>query len=316
GLQMSPAVGFNFTVKGENIKRHLVYLSAGTRNCTFDVDCDGCDNFVVNIFATSGQSDCRENFVRVRARNLTGSTGTGGVVGIIQNAHYNTVVVDVLGSSTTYYAVNVEGASGGPYPKGNKVINGSIRGQFAAGDVVRMQNADGTIVRNNSIYAYGTASAIASRTSGTNGSAHGGFIEGNIIDCQGQNCRGVFLVGLTGQPAYVGPNEISNTGTRSRVEAASGSLRYGRSRKVVVEGTTASITAGTTADSTITLPRALQTSGRLVNVTLRGASVDFANMAFWTGHVANAAETSIGIRFLNPDGSDQTIDYTLVVEGD
>lgn len=264
GLLCSPAIGFDFKLTGKNIKRHLLYLSAGARQNRVDVDCDGCGNYVVQLMSyAKGGSDGTslpvadqpatiENNVRVKARNLWEDVaGQSGVVAIAQNAHDNIIVLDgVQGAMDGPNGDGVGGTAPAPraaivvegtgysanasrnvaYPRGNKIIDGSVTGRFSGAYVIDIINADGSIIRGNSVKAIAAVGAIRSTTTGVNNAAHGGQIVGNSIDLMGQSLRGIYAE-VTHAETLVGANDIRNNNNWHLVEDQTvGRLRFEQSQ--------------------------------------------------------------------------------------
>ena len=319
GLLMESAESCSFVVRAKNIRRHALYLSAGASWNNVVCDVDGCGNYAAQIFALVPQAACQHNTVTLKTRNLTTDVAAqSGAIAIVGRAHYNTVTVFCTGNSTTYEAIRIEGATSGvqaDVPKGNKIVNGSIDGQFTGGDVIRMLNADGTHVRNNTIDAYATSSVIATRRTGTNLALHGGYIEGNSINAQGQAIKGIYNE-INTVPSYIGLNDIRNNGAALRVDDQTGGKRTGFSRRVVFSGTTASIGASTVGDTTVTLQDNIQVTGRQATVTLNGSSGSFFGAAYWTAVINAPSETQLTFRVSNGLASAQTFNYSGWVEGD
>jgi hypothetical protein len=316
GLLLSPGVSCKFRVTAKNIARHAVYLSAGARYNEIDADVDGCGNFAVQMYSLSTQPPTQYNSLKIRARNLTESVaGQSGAIAIVLNSHYNTVVVAAEGSTTTSQAVWLEGTNvAGQNPTGNKIINGSITGQFIGLDVIRETNCQDTIISGNTINAYATFSVIAFRNITTNPCTHGSHVFDNTINAQGQAIRGIYDECLV--PNYVGPNWITNNGAGLRVDAAtSGANRYGASRKFAFSGTTASIPNATTGDTTTTIPGSLATTGRNFSLFFTGSSGTLSGISV-VAIYNNPTETSFTWRAFNNSGGAQTISYAGTVEGD
>lgn len=316
GLILSPAENCNFDVKAKDISRHAVYLSAGSKHNKINVDVDGCDNYAVQLYSTDAQEETTMNTVVVNARNLGENvSGQSGAVAIIRKSNRNTAIVNHEGNNATAVSVLVEGSSGGPYPTANKIIDGSITGQFTGTSVIKMLNADSTVVSRNSLHAYGTNRVISMERTGTNGSTHGGFIYDNDIDAQAQSIRGIYNE-INAQPSFIGLNNIRNNGTGLRVDDQTGGKRQGFSRKLYVTGTTASINAGETGDVTVPLPDDLQTT-RHSSVSLTGASVQYFNKILaYIGTLSTLVADEHGLRFYNGHSAAQTIDFEAVIEGD
>lgn len=313
-LLMSPAESCELAVQATDTARHAVYLSAGSRHNKIVAHVDDCDNYAVQLYSTGAQDATELNEIVVFAQNLDETVANqGGAVAIVQNAHRNKVTVYHAGDGSTSQSVLVEGQSGGPYPIGNE-IGGKITGQFTGQDVVRMINADSTVIVPGTVLeAYATVSVIGMRRSGTNGSAHGGFIEGVVIDAQGQNCDGIYNE-INAQPSYIGPCEIRDTGTEPRVNDQSGGYREGFSRSTRFTGTTASITASGVGDTSAALLRDIATTRRHVDLRITDSSVDATGLIRRIGTPADS--THVAFRILNEGGSDQTFDYEGVVYGD
>jgi hypothetical protein len=232
----------------------------------------------------------------------------------VQKAHRNRVMVYHDGDGTTSYSVLVEGQSGGPYPLGNE-IGGNITGQFTGQDVIRLLNADSTtILPGTDIRAYATVDVIGMRRSGTNGIVHGGTIQGVSIDAQGQAIKGIYNEVNT-VPSIIGPCEIRNNSSGTRVDDQTSGWREGFSRCVRITGTTASITAGGSANTSASLTRAVGTARRNVSLRITGSSVD------GTGLIRRITEppaddTHVDFRLTNEGASDQTFNYEVTVWGD
>jgi len=315
GVLLSPAEACQLVVEAKTIARHAVYLSAGAVHNDITATVDGCNNFAVQIFSTSAQAACQYNTVRVKARNLGDNTGTSGACGIVQKSHYNNVIVDCQGNGATQFAVSVEGSSGGPYPYGNKVVDGSITGQYTGSGAIRLLNADSTFVARNTVDAYGTVEVISSRATGTNGSTHAGYIFDNKINAQAQSVFGIY-VEVTTVPTLVGTNDIRNNGASLRVKDNTGGKRTGYSRKVYFSGTTGTINSGTTGtDVVATLTDNLQVANRNGQINISGGSVSTVDKIVNANIVAAAAETTLTFRAYN-SGSNQTLTYTGWCEGD
>ena len=316
GVLLSPANACALVVDAKTIARHALYLSAGARDCDITLTVDGCQNYAVQLFSSSAQAATMNNTIRIKAKNLTENVaGQGGVVAIVQKANYNLISADLEGANSTTFAINVEGASGGPYPRGNHLVDCHITGQFIGADVIRLLNADSTHVRRNTIYAYGTATIIALRRVGTNGIVHGGFVEGNDIDGQAQAVKGIYDEIIT-VPSYIGPNEIRNNGAALRVDDQTSGKRIGYSRRATFSGTTASIAATVSGDTTATLSDGIQTTNRSSVAVLTGSSVQFFDKPFWTGVTAAPSETQVTFRTYNGHSAAQTFTYIGWVEGD
>jgi hypothetical protein len=321
GVLLESAEDCNFVVRSKNIRRHAVYLSAGARRNTVDVNVDGCGNYALQLNATSTtQPSCIHNKVTIRAINLTTDVaGQSGALAIIGASHYNTCTVFCAGSATTYEAVRIEGGSVGiqaDHPKGNKIVNGAIDGQFTGGDVIRLLNADGTHIRGNTIDAYATASVIATRRTGTNLSLHGGYFVDNTINAQAQAIKGIYNE-INTVPSYIGLNDIRNNGAALRVDDSTGGKRVGYSRIATISGVTASIATVNSGDTTATLSDNIQISGRRTNVVLTGSSGTFFNVPISVVGVTVApSETQATFRVYNGSGGAQTFNYEGWVQGD
>lgn len=315
-------------VIAKNIRRHAGYLSAGACGNDMTVTVDGCGNYAaqINTSFLSGQEASQYNTVTVYAKNLTTDVATqSGALAIAGRSHYNTCTVFCDGSafgaspSTVYEAVRVEGGSVGnqeDHPRGNKIVNGAIRGKFAGNDVIRMLNADGTIVTGNTIVAVSADTLIACRRTGTNLSLHGGYIDNNILDANGSALKGIFTE-INTVPSYIGPNEISNNAGAIRVDDQSGGWRTGFSRRLTFNGTTGSISSASVGDTVVTFPlsREVAVAGRRANVVLTGGSVSFTNPHAVIRYTHTSA-TVLTFRAYNAAGSAQTFDYEGWVEGD
>lgn len=320
GLLLETAESCNFVVRGKSIKRHLVYLSAGASYNTVDADCDGCGNYAMQFNSLSAsQPACKQNRVKISARNLTTDVaGQSGALAIVSNCHGNVCEVYCTGNATTYEAVRVEGGQVGvqaDHPKGNKIIAALIEGQFTGGDVIRLLNADSTVVEVVSINAYATASVIASRRAGTNLSTHGGYFYGGRIDCQGQAIKGIYNEVNT-VFSYRGAIDIRNNSTALRVDDQTSGRFQGYTRRVEFNGTTASIAATTSGDTTVTLADSVQTGNRCAAVFLTGSSVQFFDKPFWVGVNGAPSETQLTFRAYNGHSAGQTFNYKGWVEGD
>jgi len=316
GVLLSPAQACHFTIHAKTIARHALYLAAGARDNDVDITVDGCTNYAVQLYSTSGQTATQYNTVKVNCKNLSESVATqSGAVAIVQKAHYNTVIVNMEGSGTTSEAVRVEGASGGPYPLSNKIIDGNITGQFTGADVIKLINADSTIITNNRLDAYATAAVISSRRTGTNGITHGGYIYNNQINAQAQSIRGIYAE-VTTVPTYIGINDIRNNGSGLRVDDSTSGKRYGYSRRITFSGTTASISATSSGDTTVTLSDNLQTTNRYGVVNLTGSSAQYFDKPFWSAISLAPSETQLTFRAYNGHSAGQTFTYSGFVEGD
>lgn len=319
GLLLSPGYECQFDIVSKSPNsRHIVYLSAGASNNQIDAVIDGCTNYAAQIYALAPQSACEWNTLKLTCTNLTETVaGQSGAVAIVGLANFNTVTFSVNGGNDISRAALVEGSSGGPYPLSNKIINSSAYGQFTGEEVIKLLNADSTLVTGNSLICYGTNHVIAMRRAGTNGATNAGFIEGNTINALGQSVRGIYNE-CNAQPSWIGPNQIQNNGTALRVDDQSGGYRQGFSRRVTFSGTTASISGSSSGDTTATLLTPIQTTGRRTNVVTTGSSGTYFNSAICLVGVTAPAgsETSATFRLYNGAAGAQTFNYEGVVEGD
>lgn len=316
GVLLSPANACQLTVNAKTIARHAVYLSAGARDNDITVTVDGCGNYAVQLFSTSVQSPTQYNTVRVNVKNLSETVaGQSGAAALVQKANYNCVYVRHEGNNGTSYAVLVEGSSGGPYPLGNRVYANAITGQFFGADVIRMLNADSTVVEIGKIDAYATNDVIGMRMTGTNGATHAGYVYGGRIDCQGQAIKGIYNE-CTAQFSTRGLIDIRNNGAALRVDDQTSGKFQGYTRRVEFSGTTASIAAANSGDTTVTLPDNMQTGNRCAAVFLTGSSVQFFNVPFWVGVNGAPSETQLTFRTYNGHAAGQTFNYKGWVEGD
>ena len=318
GLLLSPAYHCQFNVisKSPNA-RHVIYISAGASYNQINANINGCTNYAAQIFATSPQPYCEYNTLNLTCFSLTETVaGQSGAIAIVGQANFNTATINMSGGGAVSYAALIEGGSGGPYPAGNKIINSSIYGQFTGADVIRMINADGTIIEGNTFACYAANYVIAMRRVGTNGASNAGFIEGNTINGLGQNVKGIYNE-CNAQPSWIGPNQIQANGTSLRVDDQSGGYRQGFSRRATFSGTTASIAGVSSGDTTATLLTPIQTTGRRTNVVTTGSSGTYFNSAIClVGVTAPGSETSATFRLYNGAAGAQTFNYEGVVEGD
>ena len=318
GLLLSPGYDCQFDIVSKSAAaRHIVYLSAGASNNKVNATVDGCTNYAAQIYSVAPQAACEWNEVNLKCTNLTETVaGQSGPVAIVGQSHFNTTTFSVNSGGAISVGALVEGSSTGPYPLGNKIINSSAYGSFLGEDVIRMINADSTIVTGNHLFAHGTASVIGMRRAGTNGATHGGYVHDNVINALGQAKKGVYNECNT-QPSYIGPNEIRNNGAALRVDDQTSGKRLGYSRRVTFSGVTASAVATNSVDTTVTLPDSIQTTGRIVHVYLTGASVVFFNLPIGVvGVIGAATETSMAFRAYNAHSVAQTLNYSGSVEGD
>lgn len=326
GVLLSPALDCNLKVFGKTIQRHALYLSAGASNNNIDVDVDGCKNVAYQINTSAAQAASQYNTVRVKARNMTvpgGAQAAGQVVGayILGNSHRNTTYLDMDGAGTAEFAIVCEGVNTDitAQPTGNK-FHGHIKGGFVGADVVKDLGAGQNDYSGLSLDAYGTFSVIAFRVNGARTAPNqpwcGPCAFNNRINAQGQAVRGIYNE-VTDIPTYIGPNDIRNNSTSLRVDDQTGGKRTGYSRRVKFSGVTASAAATTSVDTTVTLPAAIQTTGRIANVYLTGSSGQFFNLPICVvGVIGAASETSMAFRAYNAHSVAQTLSYSGVVEGD
>jgi hypothetical protein len=316
GVLLSPAIACNLVVTGKSVARHVAYLSTGAKHNRVEVSADGCNNYAVVMASYDQAFPVEYNSVFLKCRNL-GETQplSSGAVAATNHCHYNTITVEHEGNNATRRSVLIEGPSGGPYPKGNKITNSTVTGQFTGDDVIEIINADGTIVANNILHAYATTSVVALRRTGTNNSKHGGYVEGNFIDAQGQAIVGVFN-SCNSQPSYIGINEIRNNSTGARVYDATGGKRLGYSRRVVFEGRTASVAGNSMADTTVNLNDAVAINGRRTNVVLTGSSDTFTTPHTVIGVFGASSETSAIFRVYNAIATPQTFNFEGTIFGD
>jgi hypothetical protein len=178
-----------------------------------------------------------------------------------------------------------------------------------------MINADSTTVSGNSLDCTGSFAVIAMRTAGVNGSSHGGFIYDNIIDAKGVTVRGVYNECST-QPSFIGLNEIGNNGAGLRVDDQTAGNRQGFSRRVRVSGTTPSIPAADSGDTTAVLPIPIQNTGRVANVVTTGSSGTYFSFPHTLIGMLAGTDSQLVFRFYNGAPAAQTFNFVGVVEGD
>tara|TARA_R110000772_G_scaffold267013_1_gene390261 strand:- start:497 stop:1852 length:1356 start_codon:yes stop_codon:yes gene_type:complete len=318
GLLLSPAHHCTLQVTGKTIARHGVYLSAGASYNNINATIDGCQNYAVQLFSAVSQPATEHNIIQILAVNLSENVaGQSGALALVGNSNYNSLQLNVNSSGTCTFGALIEGTSGGPYPKSNTIQDSVITGNFTGAEVIKVINCDSTNINNNVIDAYGTYAVISDRTTGTNGSTFASIIEGNSINAQGQAVRGIYEE-CTAQPSFIGINQIRNNSTSLRVSDSSGGKRLGFSRRVVFSGTTASIAAGQSGDTLVTLPDTLQVAGRRSNVYLTGSSGTYFNVPLTLIGITEPAalESNIQFRYYNGSASAQTLTYSGVSEGD
>jgi len=316
GLLLSPSseCSFNIVSKSPNA-RHIVYLAAGASNNQIDAVIDGCTNYAAQIFSVSPQPNCEYNILKLTCKNLTETVpGSSGAIAIVGQSNYNTVQFTVTGGNAISYGAFIEGQSGGPYPTGNKIIDSAAYGQFTGGDVIRMVNADSTIVSGNTLSCYGTSSVIGMRRTGTNNSAHGGYIENNVINGLAQNVKGIYNE-LTAQPSYIGPNVIINNGTSLRVDDATSGKRYGYSKYLAGRSTSGSIAAGSFGNVSLTFPDAILYTTRSIIAVTDGGSL--GTYGYSNGiAIFHDSDTTATIRISNGGAGAQTFAVNWAVYGD
>ncbi len=318
GLLLSPAYHCQFSVVSNSPEaRHTLYLSAGSSYNNIEANIVGGTNYACQIYSASPQPACEYNTIKMKCYGLTETVaGQSGPAAIVGQSNFNAITFDVSAGNAITYGATVEGASTGPYPFGNKIINCSAYGQFMGADVIRLLNADSTIVEGNNLNCYGTTTVIALRKTGTNGSVNAGFISNNTINAMAQNVKGIYNECNT-QPSYIGINDIRNNGSALRVDDQSGGKRLGYSRRVVFSGTTASIAGLNSGDTTVTLSDNVQVTGRRTNVVSTGSSGTYFNSPHTlVGVSVPGSETQVVFRWYNGAAGAQTFNYEGVVEGD
>lgn len=318
GLLLSPGYECQFDIVSKSPNaRHIVYLSAGASNNQIDAVINGCTNYAAQIYSLAPSNACEWNTLNLQCTYLTETvSGQSGPVAIVGLANFNTATFTVNGAGNISYAASIEGSSGGPYPLGNKIVNSSAYGKFNGQDVIRLLNADSTIVTNNSLFCYGTVSVIGMRRTGTNGAINAGFIEGNTINALGQSVKGIYNE-CNSQPSWIGPNQIQNNGSGLRVDDQSGGYRQGFSRRATFSGTTASISGSSSGDTTATLVTPIKIAGRRTNIVTTGGSGTYFNSAIClVGVFTPGAENQVSFRLYNGAAGAQTLNYEGTVEGD
>lgn len=314
GLLLSPGCDCQFTVFAQNIRRHAVYLSAGASNNIIHATVNGCGNYAAQLNTSVTQDPSQLNTIVINTQSLTEDVATqSGPLAVIGKSNYNTFIINDAASGVTRCGALIEGASGGPYPTGNKIINGSFKGTYTGVDVIIMLNADGTIISNNTFYASATSDVIGMRRNGTNGSVNGGTVVNNIIDAAGQSIKGIYNE-CNSQPSYIGPNQIFNNGSALRVDDQTGGYRSGYSRRATFTGSV-SVGASSAADSTVTLSQALQTTDRFGSAYPTGAA-NFLSPGMGATISAAPAETTATIRVWNGYAGTQTVSFAGFIEGD
>lgn len=313
----------DFVVIAKDVARHAAYLSAGASRNRVHVTVDGCLNNAVQIYSlTDGsQPPSESNYIEVRATNLGENVaGQSGAFAIVGLSNDNTIVCHDTASGEAARWGIVQGANG-VQPRNNKIIGGSTRladgltgASYTGTDVLVLENEENTLVSGNSLIGYAGNFGIAIRKVGTNTAEEGAYVVDNVIDCLGQNRAGIYTQ-LTGIPHYIGPNRIRNTGTALRVRDDSSGARTGWSRTATFEGTTASVTAGASADVEVELSQPIQTTSKqhVANIVSAASSLGVVLDARIT---ARADEDHATMRVYNGAGSDQTLNYAGFINGD
>jgi hypothetical protein len=314
GVLLSPAIGCFIKGSFINIKRHAVYLSAGSSYNDVNVDVNGCEYSAVTIYAVPPQLPCQYNRVRGSFRNISqpSTLFNGSAVDMVQQANYNDVSVRVLGSGNHGYAIWIEGASGGPYPKGNHIHDCEITGTYLAAGI-QSQNADSSTIVNNYIEAILGTAAINLAVSGTAPVTYAGYVENNFINGLGTSTNGI--INSYEVPYHVGTNKvINNTGFQFN-DYSTAKLRTGRLQTITGQVTTAAIAAGATGDTVVTLPQSVSTTNRYIGVQINGGSAGtytYANQVW----AINTSATQITLRVFNGGAISQTFVLFWQVMGD
>lgn len=312
-LLLSPAKNCNLKVIARNIRRHAVYLSAGAHDNRVAASVDGCGNYAAQLYSTAVQAATRKNRVTISAINLTQDVALqSGVLAISQNTHDNHVTVNHVGAGVERHSVLVEGVSAGVSPARNK-IDGAISGSFTAGDVVSLINETETHTGGLTIDARSAAIGIAVRVSGTHPAPHAAIVERSNISFGGETAIGVYVDAI-GVPCKVGENRISNNGTGLRVRDDSVGKRYGFSRVHRQRVTTASIGAGASVDTAVTLPFEIKSTTRVTDSSIYQAGS--ATGAAYSCQSFDTSDTVVTIRTFNGHASAQAFGLTLTVAGD
>jgi hypothetical protein len=177
---LSPATDCTLTVVGTDVVRHVLYLSAGSKNNICDVIAERVGNYVAQLNAYAGQEFNEYNTIRVKAKDCYeyGAALSGGAA-IVGGSHRNTISVDMNGGTAN--AVRVEGVSGvyAQTPQDNIIENCHITGAYT-GPIILAQNCHNTQIKNNALAATSVVGvAISDTQSGTNAGTMGAAITGN-----------------------------------------------------------------------------------------------------------------------------------------
>lgn len=314
GVLLSPAKQCNINVQFDNIRRHALYMSAGSSQNSAEMHVDGCGNYAAQIFSTSAQPACEGNFVRGTFRNLSGdAAGQEGAVSIIGKSNYNDISISMVGDGCEK-AVWIEGIGDavGPYPTGNKVHDCSLYGVFA-GVPITAQYASQTSISNNVVIAEYVGFAISMVGNATLTVDYAGNIEGNTIDAL--NVGNYGISNSYECPLLICDNSINNVNLSRVVDYSTAQGRLGFNVSYSGLATVTTVNSLQTKDITIMLPYVIENPK--VQATVNSASVSTLNAPITCiAFTPSGSPMTFLMRVYNGAGSTQNITVFWFVMGD
>lgn len=311
GLLMSPATGFNMEVIGDDVARHVVYLSAGAYANNIIAWANKCGNVAAQLYSTAGQPATRDNELQIWLGNIYNPAGQSGQaigVAVLGNVVGNNITVSRATGGDKL--VKVEGdVANSLYPNGNTFNLPYVSGTYTSGDVCTAVDARGTVFNIGMWFAKATFAGIAFRK--TTSSESSEFVTGEVnalnMSMAGSNNVGVY--GDTGLTVKLGWMNISNDGTAAKVNVDN-SRRIGYTRRYT--GTYQVSVAGTSqASQSISLPF----QPKLISYSIVGFSAANTPASAWVDNALSPALTKT-LYVYNPSSSSQTITVQIAIEGD
>jgi hypothetical protein len=316
GVLCSPAEDFDMTVYGVNIRRHALYLSAGASGNNIETHVDGCGNYAVQLFSSTGQRATANNTVTIKSKNLTNDVATqSGPLAIVGLCVGNDIKLNHTCSGFEKGVVLIEGSSSPStdFPKRN-TIKGAITGFLAVGsnDAVRLLNEELTDISGLSVEVGNCIAAVAIRVSGTHPAQHAATSRSQYVKTL-TDAYPVYIEAI-GIPCVVDDTIAVVTGSSLRIRDDSVGQRKGSSKKFAKTYTTPSVAANSSVDFVVTLPYPIYASTRLQKASIYQAFS--AVGASYSLQIFNISDTQLTVRCFNGHSAAQTLTFLLEVQGD
>jgi hypothetical protein len=227
GVLMSPANRCLVRVKGTNVQRHAVYLSAGASYNRVDATVTNCLQDAVTIYSMADQPACVGNCLSVNARGVhvpdsRSKASNPCCFSIYGKASENVVKITAESSSRfggTYAAALVRGLESpdGPFPHNNR-LTVNATGVFSGPYVVLSTDAINTVIEGGHIAGHGAVGVIGFTDTRSNERrfARAGAVRGVTIDGGDLRTAGIVIATERSPVSVDGNVQTQRVGSRIR----------------------------------------------------------------------------------------------------